>query len=39
MSDIYQDFEGLEPDGSNWRDFDDDDGIRLMPCAGELPDE
>jgi hypothetical protein len=36
---IYQGFENLEPDGSNWRDFADAEGIKFFPCTGNLPEE
>jgi hypothetical protein len=37
--DIYQGFEGLAEDGSNWRDFADYEGMKFFPCTGNLPEE
>lgn len=37
VTDIYQGFEDLEPDGSNWREFTND--VHFFPCLGAFPDE
>lgn len=39
VCDIYQGFEDLGEDGTNWRDFVCFEAIRFLPCADDLPEE